>query len=85
MGVEEILQLIGRCACEVLPNLAGHQFRSSDQLSELGANSVDRAEIIVLIMEQVSLKIHRSELHGPQNIGELAELVHLKMKSAALL
>lgn len=83
MGIEEVLQLIGRCACEVLPNLAGHRFEPADQLSELGANSVDRAEIIMLLMEELSLKIPRSELFGPQNIGELAELILLKMRSPA--
>ena len=51
MKTEELIQLIGCCSSEILPVLVGHNFKPTDQLCELGANSVDRAEIIVLLME----------------------------------
>ncbi len=79
MKTEELIQLIGCCSSEVLPVLVGHNFKPTDQLCELGANSVDRAEIIVLLMERLSLRIPKSELHGPKNIGELANLLQEKI------
>jgi polyketide biosynthesis acyl carrier protein len=45
------IELIARHAREVLPELETHQFIPSDRLVGLGANSVDRAEIAMLVQE----------------------------------
>jgi polyketide biosynthesis acyl carrier protein len=76
---DEIVRLIGDCAREVLPDLADHEFTASDQLTDLGADSVDRAEIVMLVVETLSLTIPRTELFGPTNIGELAVLLREKV------
>jgi polyketide biosynthesis acyl carrier protein len=76
---ETIFDLIVRFAREVLPDLEAHTFTRGDSLAELGANSMDRAEITMLVMEQLALKIPRTELFGPSNIGELADLLHAKL------
>jgi len=81
MSREEILQLIGSCTREVLTDLATHQFVSTDRLADLGANSVDRAEIVMMTVEKLSLQIPRTEVFGPRNIGELADLLHAKMSA----
>ena len=70
----QILELIAHSAREVLPDLQSHGFTESDCLADLGANSVDRAEIVMLVQEALNLTIPRVELFGPANIGELAEL-----------
>jgi polyketide biosynthesis acyl carrier protein len=56
-----------------------HEFAPTDRLQELGANSVDRAEIVTLVLESLALRIPRTELFGPKNIGELAQLLQTKM------
>jgi polyketide biosynthesis acyl carrier protein len=78
----ELLELIGRHTREVLPGLDEHQFVSSDRLADLGANSVDRAEIAMLVQESLRTSIPRVELFGPKNIGELAELFLQKLDAA---
>jgi hypothetical protein len=45
------IELIARHAREVLLGLETHQFIPSDRLVDLGANSVDRAEIAMLVQE----------------------------------
>ncbi|HKO55145.1 MAG TPA: acyl carrier protein [Thermoanaerobaculia bacterium] len=70
----DILNLIGRHTRDILPGLDAHEFVDSDRLVELGANSVDRAEIAMLVQESLGLSVPRVELFGPRNIGELAEL-----------
>jgi polyketide biosynthesis acyl carrier protein len=70
----QILELIAHSTREVLPDLQSHAFTESDRLADLGANSVDRAEIAMLVQEALNLTIPRVELFGPTNIGELAEL-----------
>jgi polyketide biosynthesis acyl carrier protein len=78
----ELLDLIARHAREVLPGLDAHQFAESDRLADLGANSVDRAEIAMLVQESLCLSVPRVELFGPKNIGELADLFLEKLNAA---
>lgn len=82
MTKAEILELIGRSAREILPGLDRHVFTESDQLSELGANSLDRAEITMMVQESLALSIPRVELSGARNVGDLAELFLAKLKQA---
>lgn len=70
----DILQLIAKRTREIVSGLDGHEFVASDRLVDLGANSVDRAEIAMLVQESLGLSISRVELFGPKNIGELADL-----------
>jgi polyketide biosynthesis acyl carrier protein len=79
MTDQEVLSVISSCSRSVLPELIAHEFAATDRLADLGANSVDRAEIIVLVLEALSLDIPRTELFGPGNIGELAALLQKKL------
>jgi polyketide biosynthesis acyl carrier protein len=78
VNTDKIFELVERCTLEILPELALHQFSRHDRLSDLGANSIDRAEIITLVLESISLDIPRSELVAPKNLGELADLLYQK-------
>jgi polyketide biosynthesis acyl carrier protein len=80
MDTTDIFDLIVRCTREVVPELESHAFQRSDRLEALGANSMDRAEIVTMVLESLSLKIPRVELFGPNNIGELADLLHEKTR-----
>ena len=75
----ELLDLIAQHTREVLPDLEAHHFIASDRLVDLGANSVDRAEITMLVQESLGLSVSRVELFGPKNIGELADLFLQKL------
>jgi polyketide biosynthesis acyl carrier protein len=77
---DQILSTIVRCTREVLPHLETHEFQPYDSLPQLGANSLDRAEIVTLVLETLAMKIARAETFGPRNIGELAELLHAKLR-----
>lgn len=82
MTKTEILDLIARHARDILPGLDSHQFVAADRLVDLGANSVDRAEIAMLVQESLALSVSRVELFGPKNIGELADLFLTKLHAA---
>lgn len=81
MNKEDIFKLIVRYICEVIPEREGHLFQPSDSLTDLGANSVDRAEIIMMTMEALSLQIPRVELFGAKNLGELTDVFYEKLHS----
>jgi polyketide biosynthesis acyl carrier protein len=78
MNKEDIFNLVVRHSCEVIPELESHNFKPSDRLTDLGANSVDRAEIVSMTMEALSLQIPRVELFGAKNIGELIDVLYEK-------
>lgn len=78
----ELLELIARHTREIVPGLDEHQFVASDRLVDLGANSIDRAEIAMLVQESLGLSVPRVELFGPKNIGELADLFLTKLHAA---
>ena len=82
MDKEQLLEIIGARTREVLPGLEDHTFAATDRLVDLGANSVDRAEIAMLVQESLALSLPRVELFGPKNIGELAELFLKKMHAS---
>ncbi len=82
MNKTEIFEIIKRHTQEVIPGLENHTFVNSDRLIDLGANSVDRAEIVMRTMESLSLQIPRVELFGAKNIGELADVLYGKLQPA---
>jgi polyketide biosynthesis acyl carrier protein len=75
MSRDDILAVIAQHAREVVPGLETHAFQGQDSLADLGANSVDRAEILMLVQESLGLSLPRVALFGPRNIGELADLL----------
>jgi polyketide biosynthesis acyl carrier protein len=79
MNRTKVLDLIAQHTREILPGLDSHQFAASDRLTDLGANSIDRAEIAMLVQDSLSISIPRVELFGPKNIGELADLFLQKL------
>jgi polyketide biosynthesis acyl carrier protein len=78
----DILNVIARHTREILPGLDAHEFSRSDRLVDLGANSIDRAEIAMMVQESLGLSVPRVELFGPKNIGELADLFVTKLHAA---
>lgn len=78
MTKDEIFQVIVRNCREILPELKAHRFQPQERLKDIGANSIDRAEIIAMTMESLSLNIPRVELFGAKNIGELVDVFYDK-------
>lgn len=75
MNSQAIFDIIVRHTREIRPDLEHHAFRPDDALRDLGANSIDRAEIVMLTLETLSLQVPLVELAGAGNLGELADLM----------
>ncbi|GCF07140.1 polyketide biosynthesis acyl-carrier-protein AcpK [Dictyobacter arantiisoli] len=67
---------------EVLPELEGHEFKPGESLTDLGANSIDRAEIVTLTLESLSLHMPRVALAGINTIDGLVDTLYRKLQSA---
>ena len=76
MTKQEIVAVIVRIIREVIPDLQDYDIQLDDQLVNLGANSVDRVEIVIMAMEELGLKIPRVQLSVAKNIGELVEVFY---------
>jgi polyketide biosynthesis acyl carrier protein len=78
MSRDEIFEIITRHTREVVPGLQQHPFKHTDSLRALGANSIDRADIIMMTLESLSLNIPLTVMAKAENIGELAHIIHEK-------
>lgn len=81
MDKEDIFKLIVEHVCDVLPELENHDFQQTDSLKDLGANSLDRAEIVMMVMESLTLDIPRIELLGVNNLGELTTVIYNRIQT----
>lgn len=73
--------LIGQIR-EVVPELVDHDISAADSMAALGVDSVERSEILMNTLEILGLDLPMVQLHGPRNLGELAELLKVKRGSA---
>ena len=78
MTQQDIFDVIVRHTRDVLPNLADHTFQSGDSLKALGANSVDRADIIMMTLETLALNVPLVEMARADISGNLAEIMYAK-------
>lgn len=79
MRAEEIVEIIVRHAREVVPGLSARSVIANDSLRALGANSVDRADIIAMTLDSLRLNVPLIDLAGARNIGDLARILHARL------
>src|SRR6202035_88089 len=73
---EEIFEVVKANTLKVLPDLLADDVTIDKNLSDLGANSVDRVEVVLYSLEQLGLKVPTAELHGVRNLRALVDLLH---------
>src|ERR1700724_227548 len=73
---EKIFAVVKANTLKVLPDLVADDVTIDKNLSDLGANSVDRVEVVIYSLEELRLKVPPSELQGLRNIGALVDLLH---------
>ncbi|ABS77927.1 acyl carrier protein [Coxiella burnetii] len=64
---------------KILPDITQEQLQPQNSLRMLGANSMDRAEIIISVMETLDLKLPLSYFSEEKNLGELADLLDTQL------
>ncbi len=79
MDTHQVFELIKRSVLEVVPELQDHNFTKTDSLGALGVGSMERADIVIMSLERLELKIPLAETFGPKNLGELADLLSSKV------
>lgn len=78
MDSNSILAIITEQIRAVVPDLNDTSIAASDTMTQLGLDSVERQEVVMLTLEAIGLEIPLVQLRGPRTIGELAVLLHAK-------
>ena len=79
MSPDEIFQVIKRHTLEILPHIEDEQVTIDKSLQELGANSIDRADVVVQVMEALNLRIPFIEFGEVKNLRGLTEVFSRKL------
>lgn len=83
MRKEQIREVVVKNIREVLADLGTQEIPIDASLRDLGANSIDRADIVVQCLEDLQLEISPVELRTAGNISGLVDLLDQKMQDRA--
>lgn len=76
-----VFQIVERNTYEVVPELAPGDFARADSLRDLGADSLDRAEILNLSLEELDLQTPMHQFASVQTIAELVDALWNQTKT----
>ncbi len=75
MTKEQIYEVVKKVIMEILPDLNSDMVSIEKQLKDLGANSIDRMEVVTMSMEELGLKIPLMSFAHVSNIGSLVDVL----------
>lgn len=79
MSKNEIFELLKETVYDYLPELEGTEIVITDSLKQIGANSIDRMDIIVDTLEKLNLKVPMVEFGGLKNMEEIVDVMYSKL------
>lgn len=77
---EQIMNVVKAQLVEILPELEGKDISPDETLVNLGADSVDRGELITLSMERLNYDGSRIEFANAQTLNDLVTIFQQKIK-----
>ncbi|NKB23933.1 MAG: acyl carrier protein [Kiritimatiellae bacterium] len=78
MTKEKIFEVIKHNLLGILPDLDPASIEPLQSMRDLGANSIDRADVVIQSMEELNLKFPLHELGAVENIQGLIDFFHTK-------
>lgn len=76
MTQQDIFQTVKSVTLEVLPFLPPEEVSIEKSLKDLGANSIDRMEVVTRSLERMELRIPLVEFGKVKNLQELVEVFY---------
>lgn len=73
MKWDDVYSIVWESVHEVLPEVHQSAFLKAERLVDLGANSIDRMEIVTLAMEKVNIKVPLVEISSAKDIHSLVD------------
>jgi polyketide biosynthesis acyl carrier protein len=81
MTKDEVFLLLQNEILNVLPLADSQLITAESRLVDLGANSIDRSEIVISCMTALNIKLEPSALANLKNIGDLWETLYIATNS----
>jgi polyketide biosynthesis acyl carrier protein len=75
MNKQDVFEKLREIIIEYIPELSSVSFTMEDSLHELGANSVDRMDIIIDIMEELGVKVSLIKFAEAKNIKDIIDIL----------
>ena len=75
MQTEAIFDVLKQQIYDIFPEWETQGISRADSLKALGANSIDRAEILMMTMSALKLKIPMVTFGKAKNLGELVDTI----------
>lgn len=72
---QDVFEVVLRTTLEVLPDVHPDQVSIDGRLTDLGANSIDRADIVTMSMEQLGITVPIREFESVHDLRSLVELL----------
>ncbi len=76
MNEQEIFEVVKKVALEVLPFIPADLITIDKSMKDLGANSIDRMEVVTQAMERLAVKVPLVEFGKTKNIKDLVGVFH---------
>ena len=76
MSKEEIFEVLREKMVDILPELDKESIQITDSMKQLGANSMDRFDILMDTMDEIGLKMPLVKFGGLKNIEEIVEVMY---------
>lgn len=73
---QEVFDVIKKNTLQVLIDVNPEDVTIDTSLTDLGANSIDRVEVVMYSMENLGINVPRTELHGVRDMQSLVDLLH---------
>lgn len=80
MTRSEIFDIIKANLLDILPELDPARVDETKSMKDLGANSIDRADVVIRTMEQLGVKLKISELAEVKNLSGLVDALSEKVR-----
>ncbi len=75
MEKENIFSVVKDAIADVLPDVDSEAISIEQNLKSLGANSIDRTEIVMSSMEKLGIKLPLVSFGGVENIEEMVDVL----------
>jgi polyketide biosynthesis acyl carrier protein len=75
LTTDDVFAVVRATVLEVLPDLDAAQIRIDGTLSDLGANSIDRADIVTMAQERLGIVVPVTQFRAVADIWSLVEVL----------
>lgn len=76
MKKEDVIVLIKNNLLEIMPELEEQEINIDESLVNIGVGSIDRAEMIMMTMEDLDINLPRVKFATAITIAEYADILH---------